>query len=481
MLDNIVCNLLPFEKENKLLVFTEHDVCEETGLRSLLAIKGYSIFDYINVEQFRIEYEETIKTSNDKVAVLVQLDIYIPYDIRRSFHTVNIFIDTLFPNLNTDIIKKHRNDWDIIAFAAEQIYSDCSRPRLTEIFLNEKVFSYETIRQYCNYASGKIEAACERAVSYRDWVHIAKYKASIQYYAAMKNMEIDLSFADEAFSGFVADGYGRLSQEINNDCPPIVTKALTSIISDKNNKSALIVMDGMSLFDFKAISRHFGSIDYEYGGTYALIPTTTPISRQSLLSGKYPRELDKPFSLVNEEKEFKAKADSFGLTPTQIEYLRGYDSQISPLSRMVAIIINDVDDIAHGQFQGRAGMWGDMDLLGKSGKLQSLISRLTANGFTVYITADHGNTLCTGVGGFRSGVEMESRSMRMAVLKDFAEANALLNENTTEYQGFYLDKEYRYFICKSGVSFDSKGETVMTHGGISIDEVIVPFIKVRSV
>ena len=481
MLDSVVRNLLPFEKENKLLVFTEHDICEETGLRSLLALNGYSIFDYVNVEQFRIEYEETIKSSKDKVAVLVQLDIYVPYDVRCSFYTVNIFVDALFPNLNTDIIKKHRNDWDIIAFASEQIYSDCSQAKLTEIFLNEKVFSYETILRYCSCASGRIEAVCERAVSYRDWVHVAKYKASIQYYAAMKNIEIDLSFADEAFSGFIADGYGRLSQEINNDCPPIVTKVLTAILSDKNNKSALIVMDGMSLFDFKAIARHFGNIDYEYGGTYALIPTTTPISRQSLLSGKYPRELDKPFLLVNEEKEFKAKAASFGLTPAQIEYLRGYDTEISLLSRMVAIIINDVDDIAHGQFQGRAGIYNDMDLLGKSGKLQSLIGRLTANGFTNYITADHGNTLCTGVGGFRSGVEMESRSMRMAVLKDFAEANALLNENTTEYQGFYLDKEYRYFVCKNGVSFDSKGETVMTHGGMSLDEVIVPFIKVRSV
>jgi hypothetical protein len=481
MLDNLVCNLLPFENENKLLIFTEHGVCEETGLRSLLALRGYSIYDYINVEQFRIEYEETIKTSKAKVAVLVQLDIYVPYDVRRSFHIVSIFVDTLFPNLNTDIIKKHRNDWDIIAFAAEQIYSDCSQARLTEIFLNEKVFSYETVRQYCNCASGRIEAACKQAVSYRDWVHIAKYKASIQYYAAMKNIEIDLTFADEAFSGFIADGYGRLSQEVSNDYPSIITKVMTAIISDKNSKSALIVMDGMSLFDFKAISRHFGSIDYEYGATYALIPTTTPISRQSLLSGKYPRELDKPFSTVNEEKEFKAKAATFGLTPNQIEYLRGYDAEISPLSRMVAVIINDVDEIAHGQFQGRAGMLGDMDLLGKSGKLQSLINRLTANGFTVYITADHGNTLCVGVGGFRSGVEMESRSMRMAVLKDVAEANTLLNENTTEYLGFYLDKEYRYFVCKSGVSFDSKGETVMTHGGMSIDEVIVPFIKVRRV
>ena len=39
MLDSVVRNLLPFERENKLLVFTENDVYEETGLRSLLELK----------------------------------------------------------------------------------------------------------------------------------------------------------------------------------------------------------------------------------------------------------------------------------------------------------------------------------------------------------------------------------------------------------------------------------------------------------
>jgi len=40
---------------------------------------------------------------------------------------------------------------------------------------------------------------------------------------------------------------------------------------------------------------------------------------------------------------------------------------------------------------------------------------------------------------------------------------------------------YKYYVCESGVSFDNKNEEVMTHGGISIDEVIVPFIKVKAV
>jgi len=96
----------------------------------------------------------------------------------------------------------------------------------------------------------------------------------------------------------------------------------------------------------------------------------------------------------------------------------------------------------------------------------------------VYITADHGNTPCVGVGGFRSGVETETKSKRMVVLKDFAQETELLRENTFLFPGYSLDKSYRYYICKRGVSFDNKGDEVMTHGGMSIDEVIVPFIKI---
>ena len=36
-------------------------------------------------------------------------------------------------------------------------------------------------------------------------------------------------------------------------------------------------------------------------------------------------------------------------------------------------------------------------------------------------------------------------------------------------------------ICDVGDSFDAKGEDVMSHGGISIDEGIVPFIKIKAV
>jgi len=212
-----------------------------------------------------------------------------------------------------------------------------------------------------------------------------------------------------------------------------------------------------------------------------MIPTTTSISRQSLLSGKYPQELDKPFSLSNEEKEFFAAAESHGYAGNQVMYSRDYEPDIRAFTKLITIIVNDIDEIVHGQKQGRAGMYNDMELLGKTGKLQNLIKHLYKQEFNVFITSDHGNTPCVGVGSFRSGIEIETRSARMAVMKDFAEKNDLLAQNTTEYPGYYLDKSYQYYICNHGISFDSRGKLVMTHGGISLDEIIVPFIKITGV
>ena len=42
-------------------------------------------------------------------------------------------------------------------------------------------------------------------------------------------------------------------------------------------------------------------------------------------------------------------------------------------------------------------------------------------------------------------------------------------------------KENDYLICAAGTSFDSKGDDVMSHGGITVDEVIVPFITIKAV
>ena len=99
-----------------------------------------------------------------------------------------------------------------------------------------------------------------------------------------------------------------------------------------------------------------------------------------------------------------------------------------------------------------------------------------------YITADHGNTQCTGIGKYvGAGVDVETKSHRMLVLKDFADKGKLKDRfGLVEYPKYYLPKEYEYLICDAGTSLDVSGEQVMTHGGMTIDEVVVPFIKIKA-
>ena len=214
-----------------------------------------------------------------------------------------------------------------------------------------------------------------------------------------------------------------------------------------------------------------------------MIPSTTSISRQCLLSNKFPSQLIAPWIQSKEKAEFIECAKSMGYAENQIAYLRGYDVEFDSCIRCGTVIINDVDDMVHAQLQGRIGMYNDVSLLSNKGKLRKLTERLMADGFDVYITSDHGNTVCTGIGRFvGAGVDVETKSHRMLILKDFADKTKMKDKfGLIEYPKYYLNKEYDYLICNTDKSLDDSGKQVMTHGGMTIDEVVVPFIKIKAV
>ena len=63
----------------------------------------------------------------------------------------------------------------------------------------------------------------------------------------------------------------------------------------------------------------------------------------------------------------------------------------------------------------------------------------------------------------------------------FADRQALIGQyDLIQYPKYFLSKEYDYLICGAGFSFDAKDEAVMSHGGITVDEVVVPFIKIKA-
>lgn len=339
----------------------------------LLLNHGFQIYTYNGIEEFRLVYEEAIRYVGSKCAVIVTSDVYIPYDIQNAFFRVELSYGKLFPRLDAHTLVKYKTDLELVSIAYDGVYAPLDSRHQTEIFFREQAMTYETVVHYGADEITELKSACEKATSYLDWIKIAKQVARLNYYGARANGDFDVAFVDRAFERFALSDYGKISGEVNRDFPPILPKTLGLIAKSGAEKVALIVMDGMSLFDFEVLSRHMLDFKYEYNASFALIPTTTSISRQSLLSGKYPQQLANPFSLSGEENGFMEAGINLGYSRNEIQYIRGYEPQVNLMTRLACIIINEVDDIVHGQQHGRVGMLGSIKVFAESGKLQKLI------------------------------------------------------------------------------------------------------------
>jgi len=478
VIEQRVKSKLQIEYEKHLLIYDTENFADCFDYALMLSANDFIVFFYDDVERIRYAYETQIRNQNTKCAIIVSDDIYVPTDIRKDFFEVSLSLKTIYPQMKTDVLYTYASDLGLIDRSYDLFERNCVAESHTEFYIREESFSESNVRGYIADQEAVIKDLIDSGPNYSGWIQVAKLNAELEKYSCLHHINRDQGFIDEAFSRFIDNGYQRLANVISTGAPAILPRVIDKIATGE--KIALVVADGMSMFDFEILSSYMDDMDYLRSGSFAMIPTTTSISRQSLLAGKYPQQLENPFSLIKEESGFYTAAQEHGYTKQQCFYGRGYDVELGSMVRFASIIINDIDDMVHGQRQGRMGMYNDVTLWAKEGKLQSLMMKLLDKGFKVYLTADHGNTHCVGCGNIKKlGVETETKSKRMIVLKDFADASEDLKARTFEYPGHYMDKSYQYLICKDRTSFDNTGEDVMTHGGISLEEVIVPFVEVR--
>lgn len=467
---------------NKLLLVDQDGLFERTGLFSAYSAHGFEVVNYWDDLTFRIEYQDMLASVDDKLVVIVKSEDYVPYDMIKRLRMYELSLRGLFPRLNEHVLKDcSETDLDLLSDAYPKNFDDLRDELKTEQYFRNTVYAKGNVERYVRGCLEELLTNARQVGSYKQWFRIAEEKARLDLLAVQHELEIDSSEINALFQAYVLQQFGKLSQNIDPESPVLVSRAMDYMHS-RSDKFVIVIMDGMSEFDWRLFSESFSGIQYEKSSAFAMIPSTTSISRQCLLSNKYPSQLTEPWKQNKEKAEFVACARSLGYSDTQIGYERGYEAEFDSFVRCGAVIINDVDNMVHAQTQGRVGMYHDINLLAKQHKLRDLVNRLLEKGFDVYISADHGNTACIGLGRMMgSGVETETKSHKMVVLKDFADKDALIQKyGLIEYPKYYLPKEFDYLICNVGESLDLKGEQVMTHGGMSIDEVIVPFVKIKA-
>lgn len=464
------------------VLLVDHGIEERASYAYAFERRGFTVVRWVDDLAFRNGWEDALK-GGAKLAVIVSDGAYVPYDLAQIMQRYDVSLGRLFPKLDTATLRSSSElDLDFLAVAYERDLVHTSDAKATRGYLETRV----NVRETAECVSDELESELVRltcaAAGYRDWIAVAQLKARIDVTRARYGIERSTNeLTDGAFRDFVVTRLGQLTMEYDDETPVLVSSAM-EYMSTRSERFAIVVMDGMSEFDWHVLREPFAGIPHEESAAFAMVPTVTSLSRQSLLSGRYPRDFASPWTTGKEKSEFVECAKRMGFAPDRIAYLRGYDDELPYGCDCAAFVILDVDERVHGQYGGRAGMLRDMELLRDGSRLAKLVRRLTDAGLDVYISADHGNTPCVGRGRVTgTGVETETKSRRMLVVNDLADVSDKQEKyGLVQCPGGFLPQGLRYYVCPSGVSFDDPGENVMSHGGMSIDEVIVPFITVRA-
>jgi hypothetical protein len=275
-----------------------------------------------------------------------------------------------------------------------------------------------------------------------------------------------------------------------------VPRFLQHIAEDDGRKVALIVLDGMAWSqwvvlrgDLQARRPHWRIRE---NSVFAWIPTVTSVSRQALFAGSPP--LYFPSSIFTTDREpalwSKFWADH-GVPPAAVVYRKqlGETDDIEdlrsalmhPQVRVAGLVIETVDSVMHGMKLGATGMQNQVEIWAEKGYLTDLISLLLEQDFAVAITSDHGNVQAVGIGRPSEGALAQQRGQRARFYND-AVLRGMTKKafpETIEWPGPGLPPQLYCLLSQGADAFVSAGETVVTHGGASFEEVVIPFIEVE--
>ena len=264
----------------------------------------------------------------------------------------------------------------------------------------------------------------------------------------------------------------------------------------KNKKIAIVVIDGLSLDQWVTIRNRIqeqnSDLVLRESATFAWIPTLTSVSRQAIFAGKPPIYFPSSINSTNsEEKLWKQFWQGHNISKLDIAYKRSLgdgdaeaamDSLINPSeTKVVGLVIDKVDKIMHGMQLGAAGMHNQIDQWCQEKYLISLINYLTSYGYEIWITSDHGNIESIGKGRPTEGAIAESRGERVRIYPT-PELRSQISSTFTfarEWKPIGLPNNYFPLVATGNDAFVREGDSIVSHGGIAIEEVIVPLIKVE--
>ncbi len=254
---------------------------------------------------------------------------------------------------------------------------------------------------------------------------------------------------------------------------------------------------------------------------YSILPTATPYSRNAIFSGLFPVELEQRFPDVwqageddensrnrhehqlldklLERKRVQLKPESKYIKIIDTEFGRQVENNILSYtqSRLTAVVVNFIDMLAHGRsdspllkeivpnesaYRSLTGSWFQHSSL--FGMLKTLASQKDVS---VILTTDHGSVRCLR-GAKVIGDREASTNLRYKYGRNLRvdDKQAVFIKNPTDYKlprgsvtnTYVLAKENYYFVYPTEYHrYLNQYRDSFQHGGISMEEMILPVVR----
>jgi len=278
---------------------------------------------------------------------------------------------------------------------------------------------------------------------------------------------------------FTNNGMEKVMYASTPKSPKSVDRILSNIKSQNQSKVALFCFDCMGWAEWLLLKNYLKdeAMTFEEDALFAMLPSVTAISRSAIFQGsrevynlKSPgRSTEaKSFAAFFQDKHTRYFTDKDELSE---DALIGYDT--------IALLYTFFDDLCHSTHfaptdSDKEPYFEAVNRYMEKSRIKDNIQLLQKNCFTIYFCSDHGSVVATGNGQKLEKFLVDNFAKRAAIIP--AEASEHVSQQTIKIP-FVDDKLLA--LPDGRTMFANKNTIEVNHGGITIEEMVVPYIKIK--
>jgi hypothetical protein len=441
--------------------------------------------------QWELYLESISNDNNVKESIYPNDKLIVPFEDKD----IRVFIDNLFADgllKPVDFNSLETNHWASIGVTSK--YENTDLIRITHLL--------ETVNEKLNNNKiDSIDADFWGKVAHEVGVLNALFNQQPNTLTAHLKERLDSlnKQVDSIFEDWLLEKFGSLITIPAMRHPNMLHKVpdFLNRKRESGKKVCLLVMDGMGFQQWTLIQEKLSAcsnLNMEERYSFAWVPTITSISRQALFSGKRPNSFaDSLLTTSKEESLWRAYWEDKGLSRKQVLYKKKLEDVVdresfkdlfhSSAILAAGLVVNFIDEQMHGMKAGMKGLNNTVEVWLEDWQFTDKISILLDAGFEIIITSDHGNQEAIGCGWPNEGVKAETKGERVRMYRSGDASASSADISSAEVlewpaKKFGLPADFYPIVSKGRHAFVKADKKIVGHGGISLHEVVVPFVTI---